>query len=61
MTVLPISFASPITARYGIFTPTESISADILVVGGGGGGARTGGGGGAGGFQTFTSQAVNCW
>ena len=44
------------TARYGVFTPTESITADILVVAGGGGGGRTGGGGGAGGFQEFASE-----
>lgn len=43
----------------GTFTPTQSITADCLVVaGGGGGGSRFGGGGGGGGFQTFTSQSL---
>ena len=37
----------------GTFTPTESITADVLrVAGGGGGGSWKGGGGGAGGFIT---------
>lgn len=36
----------------GLFTPTQSLIADYLVVAGGGGGGRTGGGGGAGGFRT---------
>jgi hypothetical protein len=41
------------------FTPTQSLSADILVVAGGGGGGRTnGGGGGAGGLLYFTSQSL---
>jgi hypothetical protein len=48
----------------GTFTPTQSISADVLVVagGGGGGGARTSihyaGGGGAGGVLGFSSQSL---
>ena len=43
----------------GTFTPTQSISADMLVVaGGGGGGAGQGGGGGAGGLLQFTSQSL---
>jgi hypothetical protein len=43
----------------GTFTPTQSISADILVVaGGGGGGGSRGGGGGAGGFLAHTSQSL---
>jgi hypothetical protein len=43
----------------GTFTPTQSITADILVVaGGGGGGSRWGGGGGAGGLLAFTSQSL---
>jgi len=48
----------------GTFTPTQSITADCLVVaGGGGGGAGTngsngGGGGGAGGLLAFTSQSL---
>lgn len=46
------------------FTPSQSLTADILVVaGGGGGGGETGGngngGGGAGGLLTFTSQALS--
>ena len=40
----------------GTFTPTQSISADCLVVAGGGGGAH--GGGGAGGLLAFTSQSL---
>jgi hypothetical protein len=46
----------------GAFTPTQSLTADVLVVaGGGGGGHATGGqagGGGAGGLLTFTSQSL---
>jgi hypothetical protein len=43
----------------GTFTPTQSITADCLVVaGGGGGGGDWGGGGGAGGYLTFTSQSL---
>ena len=43
----------------GTFTPTEAISADILVIGGGGaGGANIGGGGGAGGLRYFASQSL---
>jgi hypothetical protein len=43
----------------GTFTPTQSITADCLVVAGGGGGGRTvGGGGGAGGLLGFTSQSL---
>jgi hypothetical protein len=43
----------------GTFTPTQSISADILVVaGGGGGGAYGGGGGGAGGYRLISSQSL---
>lgn len=51
-------------AGNGTFTPTQSISADVLVVaggGGGGGGGSTwanGGGGGAGGVLAFTSQSL---
>jgi hypothetical protein len=49
----------------GTFTPTQSLTADILVVagGGGGGGASSGGGqaggGGAGGLLAFSSQALS--
>jgi hypothetical protein len=44
----------------GTFTPTQSISADILVVAGGGGaGGTIGGGGGAGGLLAFTSQSLS--
>jgi hypothetical protein len=43
----------------GTFTPTQSLSADILVVGGGGsGGANIGGGGGAGGLRYFASESL---
>jgi hypothetical protein len=43
----------------GTFTPSTSITSDILVVAGGGGGsASAGGGGGAGGLLTFTSQSL---
>lgn len=40
----------------GTFTPTKSVSADILVVAGGGGGSQ--GGGGAGGLLGFTAQTL---
>lgn len=41
----------------GMFTPTQNISADYLIVGGGGGGGfDAGGGGGGGGYRYFTSQ-----
>lgn len=47
----------------GTFTPSQSISADILVVAGGGGGAGGGGstsaGGGGGGYRAFTSQSLS--
>jgi hypothetical protein len=48
----------------GTFTPTQALTADILVVGGGGGGANNqygnsgGGGGGAGGLLGFASQSL---
>jgi hypothetical protein len=43
----------------GTFTPTQSLTADMLVVaGGGGGGDYVGGGGGAGGVLSFTSQSL---
>jgi hypothetical protein len=42
----------------GTFTPTQSITADCLVVAGGAGGGRSGGGGGAGGLLAFTSQSL---
>ena len=44
----------------GTFTPTESLTADVLVVAGGGGGGNGdgGAGGGAGGYQAFASQSV---
>lgn len=44
----------------GVFTPTQSLSADVLVIagGGGGGGGNYGGGGGAGGFRVLTSQSM---
>jgi hypothetical protein len=43
----------------GVFTPSTSISADILVVAGGGaGGGSQGGGGGAGGLLGFASQSL---
>jgi hypothetical protein len=46
-------------AGNGTFTPTQSITADCLVVaGGGGGGGSIGGGGGAGGILAFTSQSL---
>lgn len=41
------------------FIPTQSLTADVLVIaGGGGGGNFGGGGGGAGGIQGFTSQSL---
>jgi hypothetical protein len=44
----------------GAFVPTQSITADILVVAGGGqGGGGNGGGGGAGGLLAFASQALS--
>jgi len=45
-------------ASSGVFTPTQSLSCDTLVIAGGGGGARTGGGGGAGGLRGLTSQSM---
>jgi hypothetical protein len=43
----------------GTFTPTSSLTADVLVVaGGGGGGGSFAGGGGAGGLLAFTSQSL---
>lgn len=43
----------------GTFTPTQSITADILVIaGGGGGGSNSGAGGGAGGLLGFSSQSL---
>lgn len=43
----------------GTFTPTQSLTADVLVVAGGGGAGRyAGGGGGAGGVITFTNQSL---
>jgi hypothetical protein len=43
----------------GTFTPTQSITADVLVIaGGGGGGGNWGGGGGAGGLLYFSSQSL---
>lgn len=46
----------------GTFTPTESLTADYLVVAGGGGGGNannTGGGGGAGGLQGVTATSLS--
>lgn len=43
-------------AASGTFTPTQSITADCLVIAGGGGGAH--GGGGAGGLLAFTGQSL---
>jgi hypothetical protein len=44
----------------GTFIPTQSITADVLVIaGGGGGGGWLGGGGGAGGLLGFNSQSLN--
>jgi hypothetical protein len=43
----------------GTFTPTQSLTADILVVAGGGGGGRSdGGGGGAGGLLGFAAESL---
>ncbi len=42
----------------GIFTPTQALTADVLVVAGGGGSGRTGGGGGAGGLRGLTAQSL---
>jgi hypothetical protein len=43
----------------GTFTPTQSITADVLcIAGGGGGGGWWGGGGGAGGLLYFSSQSL---
>jgi hypothetical protein len=44
----------------GVFTPSTSLTADVLVVAGGGGGgtSATSGGGGAGGLLTFASQSL---
>lgn len=41
----------------GTFTPTQPITADVLVIAGGGGGALAGGG--AGGVQLFSSQSIS--
>ena len=60
-TELAASFedSSPLTSPTITFVPTESITADILVVaGGGGGGGLQGGGGGAGGMQALTGQSL---
>ncbi len=43
----------------GAFVPSQSLSADVLVVAGGGGSGRTGGGGGAGGLRGLTSQSLS--
>jgi hypothetical protein len=42
----------------GTFTPSSTLSCDVLVVAGGGGGGNTGGGGGAGGVFYATSQSL---
>jgi len=42
----------------GTFTPTQSITADYLIVAGGGGGPAGGAGGGAGGLRAFASQSL---
>ena len=43
----------------GVFTPTQSLTADYFIVAGGGGAnAYSGGGGGAGGFRAFTSASL---
>jgi hypothetical protein len=42
----------------GTFTPTQSLTADVLVIGGGGGGGGNGGGGGAGGLFLHSSQPL---
>ncbi len=41
----------------GTFAPSESLTADVLVIAGGGGGALAGGG--AGGVQLFSSQSIS--
>jgi hypothetical protein len=44
----------------GTFTPSQSLSCDVLVVAGGGsGGGRRGGGGGAGGLKYQSSQSIS--
>ena len=44
----------------GTFTPTASLTADVLVIaGGGGGGGNFGGGGGAGGVVSYSSQSLS--
>lgn len=46
-------------AANGTFTPSTTLSCEVLVVaGGGGGGYLRGGGGGAGGLLSFTSQSL---
>lgn len=45
-------------ASNGTFTPSQALTADVLVVAGGGGGGYQGGGGGAGGLLAFASQAL---
>ena len=50
--------ADSFTDSVGGFTPTTSLTCDVLVVGGGGGGAGYNGGGGAGGFRISTDHAV---
>lgn len=53
------SYFYHVFAGNGTFTPTQSISADVLVLAGGGsGGINAGGGGGAGGLQLFSSQSL---
>jgi hypothetical protein len=43
----------------GTFTPTQSLTADVLAIaGGGGGGSQNGGGGGAGGLVYLASQSL---
>ena len=42
----------------GTFTPSQALSADLLVVAGGGGGGYQGGGGGAGGCAGYSSQSL---
>jgi hypothetical protein len=42
----------------GTFTPSQALTADILVVAGGGGGGYDGGGGGAGGIFAATAQSL---
>jgi hypothetical protein len=54
------TYAYHVFTSSGTFTPSTSLSADVLIVAGGGsgGGAYTGGGGGAGGLRAFTSQSL---